>query len=98
MSTLFLQKVWLSYMPYSIEGMKRVLGLMLVLCIPFFGCTEKKAKRFQKLAASRTGIDFINQLQITPELNILTYLYYYNGAGVAVADFNNDGLPDIFFG
>ena len=44
-----------------------------------------------------TGVDFVNQLSPTAELNILTYLYYYNGAGVAVADYNNDGLDDLYF-
>lgn len=45
-----------------------------------------------------TGINFINSLkEDIPNFNILTYPYFYNGAGVAVGDFNNDGLPDICF-
>ncbi|WP_243396873.1 VCBS repeat-containing protein [Flagellimonas pacifica] len=45
----------------------------------------------------RTGITFKNELTETPELNILNYLYYYNGAGVAAGDFNNDDLTDLYF-
>lgn len=41
-------------------------------------------------------LPFSNTLQSTTSLNILNYLYYYNGAGTAIADFNNDGLLDIF--
>lgn len=52
---------------------------------------------FQQIPAKYSGIDFSNTLTPSPELNILTYLYYYNGAGVAAADFNNDGLVDLFF-
>jgi hypothetical protein len=42
-------------------------------------------------------MDFTNKLTNTPDLNILNYLYYYNGAGVAASDFNNDGLMDLYF-
>jgi len=52
---------------------------------------------FEEVRPSQSGINFINQLSDTPQLNILTYLYYYNGAGVAAADFNNDGHIDLFF-
>ncbi|WP_088339677.1 VCBS repeat-containing protein [Robiginitalea sediminis] len=52
---------------------------------------------FRELKPGHTGIAFANRLEETPELNILNYLYYYNGAGVAAADFNNDGLIDLYF-
>lgn len=43
------------------------------------------------LTPAQTGINFINQL--SPENQIK---YTYNGAGVAVGDFDGDGLIDIF--
>jgi hypothetical protein len=49
------------------------------------------------MPAAQTGIDFENKIADTDTLNILDYLYYYNGGGVAIACFNNDGLPDIYF-
>lgn len=52
---------------------------------------------YTKLPASRSSIFFQNKIEETPELNILTYEYLYNGGGVATADFNNDGLCDIYF-
>ncbi len=44
-----------------------------------------------------TGITFRNQLEYTSALNPYTYRNFYNGAGVAVGDINNDGLDDIYF-
>ena len=44
-----------------------------------------------------TGIQFINTVHDTKELNILNYRNFYNGGGVAIGDINNDGLGDVFF-
>lgn len=53
---------------------------------------------FEALLPSKTGIDFINTVQDSPECNILNFRNFYNGAGVAIGDINNDGLPDLLLG
>jgi enediyne biosynthesis protein E4 len=52
--------------------------------------------RFRLVSATESGITFTNHLN-NKKLNIIEYLYYYNGGGVAVGDINNDGLLDIYF-
>ncbi|WP_276370602.1 VCBS repeat-containing protein [Chryseolinea sp. H1M3-3] len=60
-------------------------------------CNKKANTLFQLKDADDTGIYFNNLVVESDSFNILTYEYIYNGGGVGIADFNNDGKQDIFF-
>ena len=68
-----------------------------LLSLVLVGCTNKNEKLFTLVDKSQTGIDYRNMLVEGKELNVMNYSYFYNGAGVAVGDINNDGLQDLFF-
>jgi len=68
----------------------------LLLAIIFVSC-NKKQTLFNKLNSSYSGINFRNDIHESDSMNIIAQENIYNGAGVGIADFNNDGLPDIYF-
>lgn len=69
----------------------------VLLTLLFCSCKKAAPALFELLPPEYTGIDFSNTLSENDSLNILNYVYYYNGGGVGIADFNNDGREDIFF-
>jgi len=75
--------------------LRYIVILFFLPFVLFTSCNQTDTKLFH--LKNDTGINYINQLTPTKDLNILTYLYYYNGSGVASADFNDDGLQDLYF-
>jgi enediyne biosynthesis protein E4 len=73
---------------------KLAAGLLLTMTL--FACKQRKTLFAEKKPAD-TGIHFVNTTIENQSLNLLTYPYIYNGAGVAVGDLDNDGWEDIFF-
>ncbi len=84
---------------------------ILALTFILIGCNQERTESslsidensqqiFELLSSEETGVTFSNNLNddVKDESkNVLSFEFYYNGAGVATTDFNNDGLLDIFF-
>ncbi|WP_290476533.1 MULTISPECIES: VCBS repeat-containing protein [unclassified Leeuwenhoekiella] len=72
------------------------ISLLAFLGLVTFSCSDKP-ELFTNPDTEKAGISFQNTLTPTEDMNILDYLYFYNGGGLAIGDINNDGLPDIYF-
>src|SRR5213594_836464 len=77
----------------------RYLRALVVSLVLFAGCgqQQKTPPLFRLLTPDQTGVRFANTITTTDSENVQTDVYVYNGAGVAIGDIDNDGLPDIFF-
>lgn len=68
-------------------------GLMLLSA-----CDSNDASGlFEKISSDHSGIHFNNSIAESDSLNPMNVVNIYNGGGVGIGDFNNDGLQDIYF-
>ncbi|MEP7268057.1 MAG: VCBS repeat-containing protein [Saprospiraceae bacterium] len=69
---------------------------IFLFLITLSSCHKNANALFSLVSSNSSGINFKNTLKESPEFNVLTYSYFYNGGGVAIGDINNDGLQDIY--
>jgi hypothetical protein len=73
----------------------RLFYSVFFLLIILASCKNKT--QFQRISSFHSGIDFNNQITENDSINPLDVVNIYNGGGVGVGDFNNDGLQDLYF-
>src|SRR6266699_4756876 len=76
----------------------RSIGTLLPI-VAVLSCGRRSAGApplFRLLSQAQTGVTFANTITTSDSVNVQTNVYLYNGAGVAVGDIDNDGLPDIY--
>src|SRR5438093_7348072 len=77
---------------------RRLLSLIASLLLLLGGCHHEEGPHlFTLLTPDQTGVTFANSITTNDSVNVQSDPYVYNGAGVAVGDIDNDGLPDLFF-
>ena len=77
--------------------MKQLYFVCFVLFGLTYGASQNETPIFNLIDQNHSGIDFQNKVEETLDFNYYQFMHMYMGAGVATGDFNNDGLPDIFF-
>jgi hypothetical protein len=90
---LFVRKHTLQLTDISVKVSR--FGYGLLLCILIASCS--KPTLFETIPSSHSGIHFNNVINQTDSINVLDFENVYNGGGIGVGDFDNDGLQDIYF-
>lgn len=84
------------------------LALLVLIGMLAYSCSDSSIQHteeavsdafFEEISSDISGITFSNNLKhdVSTKANLFDFDYFYNGAGVAIVDINNDGLQDIFF-
>lgn len=73
------------------------LTVAVLCCWGIWAACGTKPTLFRKVPASHSGIRFNNRVEENDSINPIDQEFLYNGGGVAVGDFNRDGLMDLYF-
>ncbi len=84
---------------FSIISLFAIVAILLPACKSNEQKSESSTQPvLKKISSSQSGITFSNTVEENFEKNFFDkFAYVYNGGGVAIGDFNNDGLQDMYF-
>ncbi|MEM6799912.1 MAG: VCBS repeat-containing protein [Bacteroidota bacterium] len=71
-----------------------LISLLLGIC--FISCENESQYLFERIPPHHSGIHFSNRITESDSINVLVNEYIYNGGGLGLADFNQDGLLDVY--
>ena len=78
--------------------MKSVCGFVLLLTTSFLFLSCKQDNTlFRLVSSANSQIHFANTIVENDSINPIDVTNIYNGGGVGIGDFNNDGLQDVYF-
>jgi len=69
-----------------------ILGALFMV-----SCAKNENTMLRYVDSNYSGIKFSNTIVENDSLNVIEFQYVYNGGGVGIGDFNNDGLQDVVF-
>lgn len=76
--------------------MKTAHAFSFLIIIVVTSC-QNKSTLFKQISSDHSGIHFANTIVEHDSVNPIDLTNIYNGGGVGVGDFNNDGLQDLYF-
>src|SRR5471030_833447 len=76
--------------------MKIYYYLPSLFCFILIASCKKNSTLFEQIPSSYSNVHFNNKIVENDSKNPLDKINIYNGGGVGIGDFNNDGLQDIY--
>ena len=83
---------------YSYKLANRILLSVFGLMILLSACNSNPKKNlFEYVDPDKSQLDFVNTITENDSINPSECLNCFNGGGIGIGDFNNDGLSDVVF-